>query len=91
MFGFVHDSPREEAGFEPSVPRDTIKTSRGLVSSLLDSLPNVGAGKRELEPRSAGLPLRDRWFESSSLRRGVLCELTFGDLEEVLAALVGRG
>ena len=25
------------------------------------------------------------------LRRGVLCELTFGDFEEVLAALVGRG
>ena len=30
-------------------------------------------------------------FESALIQRGVLCELTFGDFEEVLAALVGRG
>jgi hypothetical protein len=40
-------------GFEPSVPRDTIKTSRGLVSSLLDAPPNVRVGERELVPRGA--------------------------------------
>jgi len=62
------DSLVEDAGFEPSVPRDTIKTSRGLVSSLLDSPPNVRVGERELVPRGAGLPPRDRRFESCSLQ-----------------------
>jgi hypothetical protein len=49
---------------------------------------DAGAACRELVQQP---PARDRWFEFGSLRRRVLCELTFGDFEEVLAALVGRG
>jgi hypothetical protein len=40
MGGFVAESALEEAGFEPSVPRDTTKISKGLVSPLLASSPN---------------------------------------------------
>jgi hypothetical protein len=45
QIGFALDSPLEEAGFEPLVPRDTTKVSRGLTSPLLD-LPVTGRSAR---------------------------------------------
>jgi hypothetical protein len=64
---FAADSALEEAGFEPSVPRDK-RFREGLMSALLDSPPTGRRRKREPMPRlRRGLP-RDRWFESSSLR-----------------------
>src|ERR1700730_5644730 len=63
---FAADSLLEEAGFEPSVPRDR-RFREGLMSALLDSPPTERRRKREPMPRlRRGLP-RDRWFESSSL------------------------
>jgi hypothetical protein len=56
------DSSLEEAGFEPSVPRDR-RFREGLMSALLDSPPTERRRKREPMPRlRRGLP-RDRWFE----------------------------
>ena len=48
------------------------------MSSLLHSPPNVKVGERELVPRGAGLPPRDRRFESCSLRQQVRNEPCYG-------------
>ena len=68
------NSSLEGSGFEPSVPRDRIKTSRGLVSALLDSPPNVsvseretGAPRRRLPP--VWIPARSGPHRQSSRRR----------------------
>src|SRR5215813_229898 len=61
------NSPLEEAGFEPSVPRDR-RFREGLMSALLDSPLTERRRKREPISRlRRGLP-RDRWFEASSLQ-----------------------
>jgi hypothetical protein len=68
---FAPDSVLEEAGFEPSVPRDR-RFLEGLMSALLDSPPTERRRKREPMPRlRRGLP-RDRSLESSSLPAGPL-------------------
>jgi hypothetical protein len=79
---FAPDCSLEEAGFEPSAP------SRGCRLILGEE---KGPAVDQIVSKDAVLFTGDQWFESVFLRRGVLCELTFGDFEEVLAALVGRG
>jgi len=66
------DSPLEEAGFEPSVPRGAIKVSRGahLVSAGFPANGKVGANENRHHD-DAPRPPRDRWFESCSLQRRV--------------------
>jgi len=61
----------EEAGFEPSVPRDTPKFSTPAHVTCLT--PYTRKSRREREPmlRGCGRLPRNRWFESGSLQRRV--------------------
>jgi hypothetical protein len=53
---FAQDSPLEGDGFEPSVPRDTTKLRRRLMSLLLDSRTRKSRREREPTPRGCGAP-----------------------------------
>jgi hypothetical protein len=68
--GFFSDSLQEEAGFEPSVPRDTTKfsTPAHVTSASLPARGKVGANENRHHEDAGRLP-RDRWFESGSLQR----------------------
>jgi hypothetical protein len=61
---FAMDSPMEEAGFEPSVPRKKTTSSRLLFSPL----PQLRSAE-ETDPLA-----RNRRFESSLLQPGVRCK-----------------
>ena len=69
------DSPLEQTGFEPLVPRDTAEVSNG--SHIGCSIPRQREGQREREPtprRRRGVQ-PDRWLESVFLERQVGSEL----------------
>jgi hypothetical protein len=70
---FAIDSPLEEAGFEPSVPRDTAQVSRGA-HVLIPLTGNFGANGNQ-HPDHDGRLARYRRFESGFLQRRVWCEL----------------
>jgi ABC transporter substrate binding protein len=72
------DSPLEEAGFEPSVPRDTTKFSMpaNVTYAWFPARGKVDANEYRHHEDAGRLP-RNRWFESYSLQRGVRCEPDF--------------
>jgi hypothetical protein len=78
----VRDATIVARRFEPPILREKLM-------ACFDRSDRPGA--LFLSENQATSSEREQQFESSFLRRGVLCELTFGDFEEVLAALVGRG
>jgi hypothetical protein len=67
---FETDSPLEEAGFEPSVPRDTTKfsTPAHVTYAWFPARGKVGANENRHHEDARRLP-RNRWFESCSLQR----------------------
>ena len=73
---FARDSSLEEAGFKPSVPRDTTEFSRGVhvASACFPAHRKSGANENRHQDDARRLP-RDRWFESGSLQRAVSREL----------------
>jgi hypothetical protein len=71
-YWFAADSSLEEAGFEPSVPRDTTKFSMPahVTYAWFPARGKVGASEYRHHEDAGRLP-RNRWFESCSLQRGV--------------------
>jgi hypothetical protein len=69
---FAPDSPLEEAGFEPSVPRDTTKFSMlaHVTYAWFPARGKVCANENRHHEDAGRLP-RNRWFESCSLQRRV--------------------
>ena len=69
---FAADSPLEEAGFEPSVPRDTTKFSMPahVTYAWFPAHGKVGANENRHHEDAGRFP-RNRWFESGFLHRRV--------------------
>jgi hypothetical protein len=64
-----HDSPLEEAGFEPSVPRTRPSFRQGLMSPLVDCSAIEKSPQRTRDQNEAARLSRDRWIEFCSLQQ----------------------